>query len=70
MKLNKTETEAFKHIGAALSDANEAKKVKKDNLPLIAAALKENRAEFIAGVVIGDYRFTLVTRDELTAIKI
>ena len=70
MKLNKTETAAFEAIGAALCEADGAKKCKRANLPYIAAALAENREDFLAGVTIGQYQFKLVSRDELTALKI
>ena len=70
MKLNKTENAAFAAIGAALCEANDAKKLKKDNLPLVASAIAENKAEFMEGVTIGDYRFKLIVRPELTAIRV
>lgn len=70
MKLKKTESSAFEAIGAAICNAKNAQKNKKDNLPLISAVLAENRNEFVQGVIIGSYKFTLVSRDELTAIKL
>ena len=70
MKLNKTETAAFNEIGAAICASDDAKKIKKQNMQLVAAALIENRGEFIEGVTIGDYRFKIVTRDELTAMRV
>ena len=70
MKLNKTETAAFAEIGEALCQAEGCRTSKKRNLPLVAGVLKENHDEFIAGVTIGDYRFKLVIREELTAIRV
>ena len=70
MKLNKTENAAFEAIGAAICDAKDASKNKKANMPLISAVLAENRQEFVDGITIGNYKFTLVTRDELTAIRV
>ena len=70
MKLNKTETAAFAEIGEALCQASLCKDSKKHNLPLVAGALKENHDEFVAGVTIGDYRFKLVVREELAAIRV
>ena len=70
MKLNKTETAAFEAIGAAIVGAKDASKDKKANLPLVSAVLAENRQAFIDGITIGNYKFTLVTRDELTAIRV
>jgi len=52
-----------------------AKKNKADKgeaLKLLAAVLadKDNHRVLLAGVKIGDYRFTIVQRDELTAIRV
>lgn len=71
MKLSKTETAAFAAIGAALCQAKDCAAEKKTNMPLIASALKENHEEFSGeGVTIGDYKFKLVVREELTAIRV
>ena len=70
MKLSKTESAAFATIGAAICEAKVASKSKKEALPLVSAVLAENRQEFIEGITIGDYKFSIVTRDELTAIKV
>lgn len=71
MKLNKTETAAFERIGAALCAAKDCSAEKKTNLPLVASALKENHDEFAGeGVTIGNYRFKLVVREELTALRV
>ena len=44
---------------------------KKASLPLIAGALAENHDDFAGeGVTIGDYKFKLVVREELTAIRV
>ena len=43
---------------------------KKNKMPLIAVALAENHGEFTDGVTIGDYKFKLVVREELTAIRV
>ena len=70
MKLSKTESTAFDTIGAAICGAKDAARDKKSNLPLVSAVLAENRDAFREGVTIGDYRFTIVSRDELTAIRL
>ena len=71
MKLNKTELAAFAAIGKALTDAKASAMEKKQNLPLVASALQENHESFSGeGVTIGDYRFKLVVREELTAIRV
>lgn len=70
MKLNKTESAAFEQIGAAICGAKEASRDKKANLPLVSAVLAENRDAFREGVTIGNYRFTIVSRDELTALRV
>ena len=70
MKLNKTEATAFEAIGAAICGSKSASKDKKNNMPLVSAVLTENRDEFVNGVVIGNYKFSIVSRDELTAIRI
>lgn len=71
MKLNKTESAAFAAIGEALTAAKDCAALKKENLPLIKAALAENHDEFAGeGVTIGNYKFKLVVREELTAIRI
>ena len=70
-KLKKSEAEAFAKIGAAICSANDSKLTKKEALPLISAVLKENHDEFTGeGVTIGDYKFKLVVREELTAIRV
>ena len=71
MKLSKTELAAFAAIGAALCQAKDCAAEKKANQPLISAALAENRELFVGdGVTIGDYKFKLVVREELTAIRV
>lgn len=71
MKLTKTETAAFAAIGKAITDAKDCASDKKSNLPLIAGALAENHDAFAGeGVTIGDYRFRLVVREELTALRV
>ena len=71
MKLTKTETAAFAAIGAALCQAKDCAAEKKEAMPLIKAALAENHDEFAGdGVTIGDYKFKLVVREELTAIRV
>ena len=70
MKLSKTETSAFELIGAAICGAKAASRDKKANLPLVSAVLAENRDTFLEGVTIGGYKFTIVSRDELTATKL
>lgn len=70
MKLNKTESAAFEAIGAAICGAKDASKEKKNNLPLVSAVLAENREAFLEGVTIGGYKFAIVSRDELTAIRV
>ena len=69
-KLTKTESAAFEKIGAALCNAKDCAADKKTNMPLVAGALKENHDAFVDGVTIGDYRFKLVVRKELTAIRV
>lgn len=70
MKLSKTESAAFNTIGAAICGAKEASRDKKASLPLVSAVLAENRDAFREGVTIGNYRFTIVSRDELTALRV
>ncbi len=71
MKLTKTETAAFATIGKAITEAKDCAAEKKSNLPLVAGALAENHEEFAGdGVTIGDYRFRLVVREELTAMRV
>ena len=71
MKLSKTELAAFAAIGAALCQAKDSAAEKKENLPLIKAALEANHDVFVeSGVTIGDYKFKLIVREELTALRI
>jgi hypothetical protein len=70
MKLTKTETAAFAEIGEALCASKEIAASKKSKMPLVAAALEENHEEFFNGVTIGDFKFKLVVREELTAIRV
>lgn len=71
MKLTKTETAAFEAIGKAITEAKDCSAEKKANMPLIAGALAENHDAFAGeGVTLGDYRFKLVVREELTAIRV
>ena len=71
MKLNKTETAAFAAIGKAITEAKDCAANKKASLPLIAGALAENHDDCAGeGVTIGDYKFKLVVREELTAIRV
>ena len=71
MKLNKTELAAFAAIGKALTDAKDNAAEKKRNMPLVASAIAENHDAFAGdGIVIGDYKFKLVIREELQAIRV
>lgn len=71
MKLTKTETAAFEAIGKAITEAKDCAADKKANMPLIAGALAENHDIFAGeGVTLGDYKFKLVVREELTAIRV
>ena len=71
MKLNKTETAAFAAIGKAITEAKDCAADKKANLPLVAGAIAENHDDFAGeGVTIGDYKFKLVVREALTAIRV
>ena len=56
----------------AIADAvKECAANKKASLPLIAGALAENHDDLAGeGVTIGDYKFKLVVREELTAIRV
>ena len=70
-KLTKTELAAFAAIGKALTAAKDCAADKKQNMPLVASALKENHDGFSGdGVTIGDFKFKLVVREELTAIRV
>ena len=70
MKLNKTETAAFAAIGKAITEAKDCAADKKANLPLVAGAIAEHHDDFAGeGITIGDYKFKLVVREELTAIR-
>jgi len=72
MKLTKVEQAAFAAAGAAICGAKKNSADKKDAVKLLAAVLadEENHKELLAGVTIGNYRFTIVQRDELTAIEV
>ena len=71
MKLTKTEAAAFAAIGKALCCAKDCAARKKEAMPLVKAVLAENHEEFVdEGVTIGDYRFKLVVREELAAIRV
>ena len=75
MKLSKTEQAAFAAIGKAITDAKDCAKdcakTKKDNGRLVSAVIEQNRELFTGdGVTIGDYRFRLIVRDELVAIRV
>ena len=69
-KLTKTERETFEAIGAAICDAKDAAKTKKAKMPLVAGFIAENHDALEAGLVIGNYKFALGPREELTAIRI
>ena len=69
-KLTKTERETFEAIGAAICGSKDAAKTKKAKMPLVAGFIAQNRDALVEGLVIGNYKFTLVTREELTAIRI
>ena len=69
-KLTKTERETFEEIGAAICDAKNAAKAKKAKMPLIKDFIAANHDALVEGLVIGNYKFTLITREELTAIRI
>ena len=45
-------------------------KTKKAKMPLVAGFIEKNHDALVADLVIGNYKFTLVTREELTAIRI
>jgi len=72
MKLSKVEQAAFAAAGAAICSGKKCTSEKKDALKLLAAVLadEENHKELLSGVTIGNYRFTIVQRDELTAIEV
>ena len=69
-KLTKTERETFEAIGAAICGSKDAAKTKKAKMPLVADFIAKNHDALEAGLVIGNYKFTLITREELTAIRI
>ena len=69
-KLTKTERETFEAIGAAICDSKDAAKTRKAKMPLVADFIAKNHDALVAGLVIGNYKFTLITREELTAIRI
>ena len=69
-KLTKTERETFEAIGAAICGSKDAAKTKKAKMPLVAGFIAQNHDALVEGLVIGNYKFTLVTREELTAIRI
>lgn len=72
MKLTKVEQKAFADAGAAICGAKANAADKKTALKLLTAAMAdpENYQELLNGVVIGNYKFTIVQRDELTAIEL
>ena len=69
-KLTKSERETFEAIGAAICGSKDAAKTKKAKMPLVAGFIAQNHDALVEGLVIGNYKFTLVTREELTAIRI
>ena len=69
-KLTKTERETFEAIGAAICGSKDAAKTKKAKMPLVAGFIAQNHDALVEGLVIGNYKFTLITREELTAIRI
>ena len=69
-KLTKSERETFEAIGAAICGSKDAAKTKKAKMPLVAGFIAKNHDALVEGLVIGNYKFTLVTREELTAIRI
>jgi len=72
MKLNNIEKKAFADAGAAICGAKINAVNKKEALKLLTAVLADeaNRKELLDGLVIGDYKFKLVQRDELTAVAL
>ena len=70
IKLTKSERETFEELGAAICDAKNAAKAKKEKMPAVRGFIEKNHDALEAGLVIGNYKFTLVTREELTAIRI
>ena len=69
-KLTKSERETFEAIGAAICGSKDAARTKKAKMPLVAGFIAANHDALVSGLVIGNYKFTLVTREELTAIRI
>ena len=69
-KLTKSERETFEAIGAAICGSKDAAKTRKAKMPLVADFIAKNHDALVEGLVIGNYKFTLVTREELTAIRI
>ena len=69
-KLTKSERETFEAIGAAICGSKDAARTKKAKMPLVAGFIAQNHDALVSGLVIGNYKFTLVTREELTAIRI
>ena len=69
-KLTKSERETFEAIGAAICGSKDAAKTKKAKMPLIKDFIAANHDALVVGLVIGNYKFTLVPKDELTAIRI
>ena len=69
-KLTKSERETFEAIGAAICDSKNAAKTRKAKMPLVADFIEKNHDALVAGLVIGNYKFTLALKEELTAIFI
>ena len=69
-KLTKSERETFEAIGAAICGSKDAAKTKKAKMPLVAGFIAQNHDALVEGLVIGNYKFTLVPKEELTAIRI
>ena len=69
-KLTKTERETFEELGAAICDAKNAAKAKKEKMPAVRGFIEKNHGALVTGLVIGNYKFTLVPKEELTAIRI
>ncbi len=70
MKLTKNESAAFEAIGAAYCEGKECAKLKKETIPAVKDVIAKNHDAFLNGVTLGNYKFVLVVREELTAIRI
>ena len=68
--LTDEQRKAFEAFGAAVCAGKAASKTKDEQKPVFASVISNNRERFIDGITIGGYRFKLVVREELQAMRV